>query len=56
MNTQNESVCTPIRNAACMMFDAGFSVEEVKSWLATVSQPVAGYVRLTDIPNTGSIK
>lgn len=55
MSKATESVCTSLRNAAYMMLDSGFTIEQVQAWIAQVDQPSAGYVRLSDIPNTGSI-
>ena len=54
MSKATESVCTPLRNAVYIMLDSGFTSEQVQSWLATIEQPSPGYVRLTDIPTTGT--
>lgn len=49
-----ERVATPTRNACVMLFNAGWTIEQVKAWLKTINRD-SGYVFLDEIPTTGSI-
>lgn len=49
-------LATPVRNAAYMLFDRGYNIDEVKSILDDMTKPTEGYVYLDEMPADKNVR